>query len=144
MDGALTPRDHGVCQVATLFDVRLFSRGEVIFRMGDPGDRMYIVLWGHVQIWTHEKTREEKRKDRERNKLKQEMAERAARLAKGGIMGEEEEEEERAAQAALREPRPVIKEKRLVEYRGGTDNFPWFGEVLQWVNDHGRAGDGLR
>ena len=37
---------------AALFDVVLFAKGEVIFRQGDPGDRMFIVLHGRVQVCT--------------------------------------------------------------------------------------------
>ena len=42
-----------------------------------------------------------------------------------------------------KEVQAVRKEKLLKEYKGGTDKFPWFGEVFQWVTDHGRAGDAL-
>jgi len=126
--------------LAGLFEVRLFSAGEVIFRQGEPGDAMYIVLWGHVQIWAHEKTRQEKRADAER--IRKAEIENALRkeLAKSGRSAAAEKTEEVKEQ---KEVRAVRKEKLLKEYKGGTDKFPWFGEVFQWVTDHGRAGDAL-
>ena len=77
-------------QIAGLFEVENFRKGEVICRQGDPGDRMYIVLFGHVEVWRQKK---------------------------------------RGA------PRDMI-----AEYTG-LSPYPWFGELMQWVNDHGRAGD---
>lgn len=44
-----TPADI-VDQIATLLEPRHFEVGEVIFRKGDPGDCMYIVGHGSVQI----------------------------------------------------------------------------------------------
>ena len=192
-------------KLGALFEVRCFARDELIFRQGahcrrsklksalatthlfrrpvepllagDPGDCMYIVLHGHVQIWAHEKTRAEKRAD----------ADRIQRIAAGDTAdaappnlppdehtptpvnhppaspsrrgswhllrerrgswnlqsmardGDPNVEEE----AASVSNRPVVRERLLAEYHGGTDQFPWFGEVFQWVHDHGRAGDGL-
>ena len=31
-------------------DVRTYEEGEVVFREGDPGDRFYIIMMGHVKV----------------------------------------------------------------------------------------------
>lgn len=77
-------------QIAGFFEIEHFLSGDFICRQGDPGDRMYIIVVGRVEVW--------RKKKREA-------------------------------------PREMI-----AEYTG-LSPYPWFGEVLQWVNDHGRAGD---
>ena len=90
-------------RISVALEVEAFSDGQVIFRQGDPGNMMYIVLWGHVQIWQHEKTRAEKRADAERMRRRQERKEAAEALKAAGLDAlhgiEEEEEEVRCAPA---------------------------------------------
>lgn len=75
-------------QLSALFELDSFDAGDLIARQGDPGDCMYVVLHGKVDIWRHRR---------------------------GG-------------------------KDKIASYTG-LSPFPWFGELMQWVNDHGRAGD---
>ena len=59
---------------ARVAQVRFFCQDEVIFRQGEPGNAMYVVLWGRVEIWNHEKTRQERRADAERVRRRKEFA----------------------------------------------------------------------
>ena len=38
-------------QVADLLGIECFAAGDFICRQGDVGDKMYIVLWGAVEVW---------------------------------------------------------------------------------------------
>jgi CRP/FNR family cyclic AMP-dependent transcriptional regulator len=79
-------------QISELLDIAPYRRGEVVFRQGDLGDCMYIVLYGHLEVWRQ-----------------------------------------------MRRTQP----KQLIASYTGLSPLPWFGEVFQWVTDHGRAGDVL-
>jgi hypothetical protein len=86
-------------------------------------DHMFVVLWGGVHIWTHDKSREERRADAERIRKRKEAAQ--AKAAGFGTLHE-------ADVAALVEARPpVVRGKLIKTYSGGGDDFPWFGEVFQ-------------
>jgi len=77
-------------QISRLLGIEYYPKGDTICKQGDPGDPMFIVLFGNVEVWRQKKAR------------------------------------------APRE--------KIAAYTGMSD-YPWFGEVSQWVNDHGRAGD---
>lgn len=77
-------------QVSPLFDIEYFKGQEYICRQGDPGDKMYIVLWGKCEVW-------------------------------------------RAQQRGW--------DRHMIASYTGCSALPWFGEVFQWVDGHGRAGD---
>jgi len=42
-------------QISTLLSLEAFKKGDTIFRQGDPGDPMYIVLYGSVDVWRTKK-----------------------------------------------------------------------------------------
>ena len=80
-------------QVASLFNLRFYRKGEHIFLQGDEGREMFVILWGNVSI--------------------------------------------------LRQQRRREAEKVCLGKYSGSSTYPWFGEIFQWVHDHGRAGDAL-
>lgn len=77
-------------QVAPLLDIECFQDKEHICHQGEPGDKMYIILWGTCEVW--------------------------------------------------RAPRRGWDRSKIASY-SGFSALPWFGEVFQWVDGHGRAGD---
>ena len=40
-----------VAVLASMMTERRFAKGEMVFRFGDPGDSMYILLQGQIGIW---------------------------------------------------------------------------------------------
>lgn len=40
-----------IAQLSHLLDVQYLGRGEKVFHQGTPGDTMYILLTGHIQVW---------------------------------------------------------------------------------------------
>jgi CRP/FNR family cyclic AMP-dependent transcriptional regulator len=46
----LAPED--LAALATTVRTQHYRRGDIIFRQGDPGDGLYVVLSGRVRIWT--------------------------------------------------------------------------------------------
>jgi hypothetical protein len=41
-------------RVAGLMQVERYSRGTVLFRQGDPGDKFYVILSGQIRVWARE------------------------------------------------------------------------------------------
>lgn len=51
--GALTPPQME--RVQKLLKPKTFRAGEIVFRQGDPGDGIYFILFGHVDVFVKEK-----------------------------------------------------------------------------------------
>jgi NTE family protein len=44
----------GLRELETLMEEQVFERGDVVFSIGDPGDSLYLVLSGELEVWEGE------------------------------------------------------------------------------------------
>ena len=92
-------------KAAPLFNLEFFTKGSVMCKQGAPGDKMYVLLYGNVEVW-----RRKKRSG-----------------PRGSVSAPELMHSE-------------FNTKAEFTYNSQS-SYPWFGEVMLFAADHGRAGD---
>ena len=131
-------------EAAPLFDVRLLPpttpTRPPLFRQGEPGHEMYIMLWGHVQIVCKGQGGTNSTNSSSSSSSHSHSHSHSHSTGGGGGGDASASSSPMGARREKRGSREAAEEVLLCEYTARSA-FPWLGEVFLWHNDHARSGE---